>query len=229
MNRSTRHGTRSGTCLARACLARTRWGVAVLAALAVGVNTGATQAQVEAPDRDDQEAVSPDGDANSVDLLCPPVPLSLSEAPDRTSDDPDLNVSERPEDTRAVERIRETLSGGPTDRPSGDPLLDDVLQVIRGRGSILEGSSLAEQPVSDSVPRRPRNPTLPRNIGSPSTPGLPDASEDWSMGSGRSSRYRTAEMLLKAARLLAREPGSDESRTELVGRMRAEAAQLMSQ
>ena len=56
-------------------------------------------------------------------------------------------------------RIREALRGRMTDAETGDPVLDELLQVIRKRGSVLDGSSLAgpePQTSSERPPARAR-------------------------------------------------------------------------
>lgn len=116
----------------------------------------------------------------------------------------------------ALERIRSRLRGEGPRSPTGDGTLDDILRLIDGQGSILDGSSL-------ELPKR-------RVAASPDT-------------AATTRRARAAEALLRAARLLERErrleresgswhdgqtpadgpPAAD----DLVHRMRAEAVRLL--
>lgn len=85
----------------------------------------------------------------------------------------------RPGSPQALERIRSRLRGEGPRSPTGDGTLDDILRLIDGQGSILDGSSL-------ELPKRP-------------AAASPDAT-----ASAR-RRARAAEALLRAARLLERE------------------------
>lgn len=105
----------------------------------------------------------------------------------------------------AAKKIREALdSGEPAQAPG---LLGDVLDVIRQQGSILDGSSLdpdseqalIEQPGADRV----SNPSA-------------------------SATVRTAESLLKSARLLESLVGNQPEATRLVRQMRVQAATLLA-
>lgn len=132
---------------------------------------------------------------------------------------------------------------------TGDPILDDVLQVIRNRGSVLDGSSLdpqadleaAPQPPSTGRATRPASPRpLPRarieEFPDPQTypaeplSGYPAAPRYGSSDAGQprpDSRFVAAEALLRAARLLADVPATDEGTTALIGAMRERAAMLL--
>ena len=121
-----------------------------------------------------------------------------------TSSDPPSNHIRRvqPENQDSIEQaIRQALEGEPLTRASGDGVLDDVLEVIRSRGSILDGTTL------DPVASRNDNPTSLSRI---------------------SARARASEQLLKAARLLESIGHTNPRQAELVGEMRAEAARLLS-
>lgn len=132
---------------------------------------------------------------------------------------------------------------------TGDPILDDVLQVIRNRGSILEGSSLDPQadlkaPPQPSSANRifrpdPQQP-LPRSRveGFPNPQTYPPEPPSGYRGEPRygssdaeqarpDSRFIAAEALLRAARLLADTPASDEGTATLINSMRERAAMLL--
>lgn len=109
---------------------------------------------------------------------------------------------------------------------TGDALLDDVLDVIRRQGSVLDGSMLDEQleedtrslldrstgPDAEAVPLPPRpDDSLP---GDP-TVAHPDA------------RFHVAESLLRAARELAALPRRDASSDRLIAAMREQATVLL--
>jgi hypothetical protein len=102
-------------------------------------------------------------------------------------------------------------------RPTGDPVLDEVLNIIRQRGSVLRGSELDLQNQPMQTPRiaiiETEDPLEPINgmggeFGRPS-PG-----------------YLAAEQLLKSARNLERLNATNE-RTELIRAMRSHAAKLL--
>jgi len=100
-------------------------------------------------------------------------------------------------DPPAQNRIRQALDGKDTAAPTDDGVLDDVLQVIRQRGSILDGSVL------DDRQERPA-------------------------AAARDRQALVAEQLLKASRLLQSLEQPDQSRSELIRDMRAEAGKLLS-
>lgn len=106
----------------------------------------------------------------------------------------------KPADAEVVDTIRKALSDGPEAQHVNDPILDDVLQVINERGSILDGSSLSPKTNTESFP-----PTE------------------------AASKALTAERLLKAARLLERIEPQDHSRRALVKQMRRETVRLLSE
>ncbi|EMI18910.1 secreted protein [Rhodopirellula maiorica SM1] len=98
-------------------------------------------------------------------------------------------------------KIRSALKGAPEGVNSSDPLLDDVLGIIKSRGSILDGSSL--------------DPAL-------ETPAA-------TAGIDRDANARAAESLLRSARLLSEIEPRDSARTELVAKMRHEAWRLLGE
>jgi len=99
-------------------------------------------------------------------------------------------------------------------QPSGDPILDDVLGIIRRQGSVLDGSVLdpkADEALPDTF--------LP----------LKDAGKSESFD--RDSVYRAAEQLLRVSRMLQRLRGRDRGRDrdsdELIRSMRLQAAKML--
>ncbi len=109
---------------------------------------------------------------------------------------------------------------------TGDPLLDDVLDVIRRQGSVLDGSLLDERLDADTqqllnpsaVPSEPAVPPAPRpDYGVPGEVAAthPDA------------RFHVAESLLRAARELAALPRRDEASDRLIAAMREHATVLL--
>jgi hypothetical protein len=97
-------------------------------------------------------------------------------------------------------QIRDALQGELPATPTNDGVLEDVLQVIKQRGSVLDGSVLdAEPDQSPAPPAKAFTATL------------------------------AAEQLLKAARLLEKTGPLDQDRAELVKSMRAEAVQLLTE
>lgn len=137
---------------------------------------------------------------------------------------------------------------------TGDPILDDVLQVIRNRGSVLNGSSLDPRAVLEAAPQppatgrmarpapqrpapqRPVPPTRVEEFPNPETyPAEPLSGYRGEPRYGSSetgqprpdSRFIAAEALLRAARLLADTPASDEGTAALINSMRERAAMLL--
>lgn len=106
-------------------------------------------------------------------------------------------VADKP--TAKHEAIRDALEGELPENPSADGVFDDVLRVIKDRGSILDGSVLDQQPV------------------------IADRK------SAATERAIAAEQLLKASRMLEQLASSDGNRASLVKRMRGEAAKLLSE
>jgi hypothetical protein len=133
----------------------------------------------------------------------------------------------------AVKRkISEALSrDAQSNEPSGstgDPILDDVLNVIRRQGSVLDGSSLDPQlpPAKTGSPLGSRNAENDSPIfsGDP-VPAYPI--DDEQSLSGPDARFHVAESLLRAARELAALPGRDQQRNRLIAAMREQATVLM--
>ncbi|MFK8110799.1 MAG: hypothetical protein AB8B91_01275 [Rubripirellula sp.] len=115
-----------------------------------------------------------------------------------------LVIAEPPqsEPSTAEQHIRRVLEGDSAGS-AGDMVLDDVLQVIQRRGSILDGSILDESPEQ------------------PSLSGQAAATV--------SAKAFAAEQLLKAARLVEKVDAENAKRVQLVSQMRAEARKLLSE
>lgn len=115
------------------------------------------------------------------------------------------------DDPRAREAIRDALDGKETG-VGNDEMLGDVIQIIRQRGSILEGSLLDDDITADSE-----------------TETTTDADADRDPIKIRNDRAKVAEQLLRSSRLLLELGPATAERTELVKRMRAEAAGLLAE
>ncbi len=139
---------------------------------------------------------------------------------------------------RISDALRQEQKSGGQPQSTGDPILDDVLNVIRRQGSVLEGSTLeamldvpnlsATDPVDPADPgQAPRLLTpLPRGIAADA--GMPSAPFPASVASSASEmRFYVAESLLRSARELAALPGMDAQRRRLVAAMREQATVLM--
>jgi hypothetical protein len=112
----------------------------------------------------------------------------------------------------AEDRIRGALESGEPGEASG--ILGDVLDVIRRRGSILDGSILD-----------PKN-SDPLNLGHDGTQsGRPNVPND--SPTKTHSKVNVAESLLRSARLLESLPGGNEDRDLLIKKMRCEATRLL--
>jgi hypothetical protein len=132
---------------------------------------------------------------NQAPLVVPPT----AQIPEITEAQPEV-----------AEKIRQALNSETQVEEAGNPqtgdmVLDDVLGIIRKRGSVLDGSSL-DQPSSESQSTVTSNP---------------------------SRRAYAAEQLLKSARLLERidslDASEQASRVDLIRKIRAEAAKLLSE
>ncbi|QDV59489.1 hypothetical protein [Rosistilla oblonga] len=105
-------------------------------------------------------------------------------------------------DQKIQDSIRSALQGESSTAPAEEPLLGDVLDLIRRQGSILDGSTLDTE--DDPKPEQAES----------------NAVSD--------AHYRVAEMLLKTSRMLAALPGQDDlERQQLVRQMRREAAKCL--
>ena len=97
------------------------------------------------------------------------------------------------------DKIRQALEGKTPDNGSGDGVLDDVLNVIKQRGSVLDGSSL--DVTTDAI-------TQPAD---------------------ETKKAHVAEQLLKSARMLEAIGDSGRQRSLLIRQIRSEARKLLSE
>src|SRR6056297_1103259 len=114
--------------------------------------------------------------------------------------------------SRQEQQIRQALQGRDSQLPVADGLLEDVLRVIRNRGSVLDGSVL-DTPATDETPATHRRPS--------------GAAEQTNQQ--REKRVFTAELLLRASRHLSGLRADDAQRHALVKQMREEAKKLLSE
>jgi len=136
-----------------------------------------------------------------------------TQAPNAAQSVPGLSVpgqsvpgQSRADKARVEGQISESLRGrGPfgEGQSSGDPILDDVLDVIRQRGSVVDGSIL--DPMLD----------------------LKSELQDDGEWGKLSSVYLAAESLLKSARILEGLSDQSSSRLQLIRSMRSEATKLL--
>lgn len=118
---------------------------------------------------------------------------------------------------------------------TGNPILDDVLEVIRRRGSLLDGSALDPQAdaLTDELPRPPSSAPAIRDRKGISAEALSDALRGGTAGEvfdgvvNRDAGFEAAEALLRAARKLAALPGGDEGTQRLIAAMRERATMLL--
>ena len=118
---------------------------------------------------------------------------------------------------------------------TGDPILDDVLEVIRRRGSLLDGSALdpQEESAADDLSRPPALvPPIGRRQGTAGE-SLSDLLGREVEGAGidgvvsREAGFEAAEALLRAARKLSALSGDDEGAQRLIAAMRERATMLL--
>ncbi|KLU06325.1 hypothetical protein RISK_001536 [Rhodopirellula islandica] len=104
---------------------------------------------------------------------------------------PTVDTPVVPSSDRATEKIQKALEGvAPV--PTGDGMLDDVLNIIQRRGSVLDGSVLDSEidPLSDPADQRSKVSGAGKN--------------DVDSLSGPAASFRLAEQLLATARRLER-------------------------
>ena len=109
----------------------------------------------------------------------------------------------------AVDRIREALQSGQVDHAPG--LLGDVLDVIREKGSILDGSVLD-----------------PRMELGPDDEPTAQAASKARPTQNVSETVRTAELLLRSARRLESFGGGDAQCVRLIHQMRVRATSMLA-
>ena len=124
-----------------------------------------------------------------------------------------------PADSKVIETIRRALDDDSETLHSDDPILDDVLSIIRQQGSVLDGSAL-DQAVTDQT--RPDAPMFDQR-------GEPKSDSDGDSLISVTDKAMAAERLLKAARFLEQVKPLDKVRIDLVRQMRRESIRLLSQ
>lgn len=144
-------------------------------------------------------------------------------------------------DERVPENIRDALQGRESQSGTGDAILDGVLDAIRRRGSVLDGSPLEPRAGDDAPLTQPELRPLPREefnrrdeifeenrerprgrrrSSAPRSPSRPAVDAE--------ARFLLAEQLLKTARLLASRDENDPARRKLVADLRDEAVRLLA-
>lgn len=101
-------------------------------------------------------------------------------------------------ESQAIEKRIQQVLSGQSDGETGDPVLDDILSVLNERGSILKGSVL------DTPETQPKQ------------------------NKEKGNRYRAAELLLKASRVLEGLGDLNASQIDLIKKMRNESVQLLN-
>ncbi|MCS7467960.1 hypothetical protein NZK35_15000 [Stieleria sp. ICT_E10.1] len=140
-------------------------------------------------------------------LGLPAGPLA-AEPPQRILPLPDvpLPTASQPQDNPAArEALSRALQG---DRDAAPLLPDDLQELLRTTGSVLDGSSLDPKFAA---------PEMPSLTPPPNSPGTQSVRH----------RRRAAEMLLKSARLLDKIEPKSENQTYLVNQMHQEAVRLL--
>ncbi len=149
--------------------------------------------------------------------MASPVSEAQAPIPESPTDDQPLEIPKLevvpvapvPNTEQQQTKIRSALDGG-APVTDGDPVLDDLLQLIRRRGSVLDGTVL--DPSSDfDVPTHDPNARQASD---------PRAVED--------DMAFAAESLLRSARVLSQLGPPDPDRRELITRMRLEAGKLLA-
>lgn len=124
--------------------------------------------------------------------------------------------AESPRNPAAQSKIAESLdqeNQSQDPKPTGDPILDDVLEIIRRRGSVLRGSALEDANQTPKIAIIETDEPLRSIAGGEVSPSI--------------SVYLAAEQLLKASRTLERLGGPSNDRSELIRAMRSHAAKLL--
>ncbi|QDT10634.1 hypothetical protein [Planctomycetes bacterium K23_9] len=96
---------------------------------------------------------------------------------------------------------------------TGDGVLDDVLQIARQRGSILDGSSL----------------DVDLDSSQESDPSAKHSNRPSGKQSAVTEACRTAESLLKSARLLEKMATLDDDQVNLIRQLRRQSLRLLSE
>lgn len=109
-------------------------------------------------------------------------------------------------ETGPFRTLRDAVEGSFSPEGTGDGVLDDMIEVIKQRGSIVD--------------RFPKDPTVVRGAEVPA--GVTD-------GEFAARQVIAAEQLLRAARLLEKVPRLDPQQVALVRQMRSQAGRLLSE
>jgi len=124
--------------------------------------------------------------------------------------------ADEPLSPSAQSKIAESLGNenqSQNQQPTGDPILDDVLEIIRRRGSVLRGSALEDTNQIPKISIITTDEPLRSISGGEVSPSI--------------SVYLAAEQLLRASRTLERLGGPSGDRSELIRAMRSHAAKLL--
>ena len=135
--------------------------------------------------------------------------------------DPPIEAPRR--DPAAEEQIRRVLQSPQSVGPVNDPMLGDVLSVLKKRRSVLEGSlldKLSPREVSTDEKLQEPDPKLAKPTDSKGN-GV-------QKGKWLRKRAKAAEAMLKASRLLDKLEAENETHRHLVKKLRDEAARLLN-
>lgn len=181
--------------------------------------------EITEPEQDSQQAEP----AADRPLAVPSDDPPTLRIPENIGEDPPPSNGEG----RVPEAIRDAIRQRGDQRETGDAILDGVLDAIRRRGSVLDGSPLdPRQRDGDPLPQPELRP-LPRE-GSGNGFAPPPGRRRGAATRPRSpidaeGRFLLAEQLLKTARLLALRPDADPARRQLIDDLRAEAARVLAE
>ena len=185
-----------------------------------------SQDHTDAPRTESQDHRDPQGTDAEVPppMLDPPALSSPLVVPDTPPADllPRLQQSENR--ARVEELMQEALQRDGSRPSSGDQTLDDVLRVLRQRGSILDDSSL------DPQQQDPRlTPAGPDESPQPLQGSLPKTLRRVPSPSVTPQRARAAELLLRTSRVLENLGAIDDNRRKLIDELRREAVKVLTE
>jgi hypothetical protein len=163
----------------------------------------------------------------------PPTPAGGGNRITLPNDDP--ASPQPPPDNPALRQAIDRALRGDKSVTAPEPLADGLIDAIRDRKSVLEGSLLdpaREKRGGDNPAPPPLAGSTADVTGSPAD-GLPQPSPSRPSESGRLSEpgrqhWLAAELLLKTARLIDKLDPADENRQRLVNQMRREAVRLLT-
>ena len=178
--------------------------------------------RAESQDHTDSQDTDTDADVPQPTLDPPALssPLAIPNAPPQDLLPPQRQLQNR---DRVQQLMQEALRSDGRAPASGDQVLDDVLRVLRQRGSVLDGSTL--DPEHENTPPSPDGPNESskqpndslgkrfRRIPSPSV---------------APQRARAAELLLRTARVLENLGPVGENRRKLIQELRREAVRVLT-